>query len=99
MMNTYLNSLNELKTLPVEVQKDVAEHLVNYNEVSVSRDNGRYSCFNGSCLCNRYAHDHKVWYFDKKTVQQIPELAEIIKRGEEEYERWCDNNDVNWDAL
>ena len=91
-MNTYLNSLNELKTLPVEVQKNAAEHLVNYSEVSVSRENG-------SCLCNRYAHNHKVWYFDKKTVQQIPELAEIIKQGEEEYERWCDNNDVNWDAL
>lgn len=99
MANTYLNSLDELKTLPVEAQNDVAKHLANYSEVSVTRDNGRYSCFNGSCLCNRYARDHKVWYFDKKTVKQIPELAEIIRQGEEEYKRWCDNNDVNWDAL
>ena len=99
MRNTYLNSLDELKTLPAEVQNDAAKHLVNYDEVSVTRENGRYSCFNGSCLCHRYARDHKVWYFERKTVQQIPELAEIIKQGEEEYERWCDNNDVNWDAL
>ena len=46
MRNTYLNSLDELKTLPAEVQNDAAKHLVNYDEVSVTRENGRYSCFN-----------------------------------------------------
>lgn len=98
-MTNYLNTLNELMNLPVEVQQDAAKHLVNYSEVTVTRSNGKYSCFNGSCMSNRYAPDHKVWYFDKKTVSQVAELAELIKQGEEEYENWCDTHDVNWDAL
>lgn len=100
-MKKYLDNLQELKKLPTEVQKDIAEHLTNYDEVSVERSNGRYSCFNGSCLSSQYANDHKVWFFDKETVKQIPELAKIIKDGEDEYKRWTreEGKDFDWDKF
>ena len=101
MKKSYLSSIEELSTLPIKVQFDVAEHLVNYSEVSVTRENGKFSCFNGSALCNCYASDHKVWFFDKETVRKNPYLAEFIDIELKKQEEWYKEhgNEVNWEAL
>lgn len=100
-MRDYFSGVEELKELPKEVQIDIAEHLISFDEVSVSREYGRYSCFNGSCLSNHYAPDHKVWFFDRDTVMQIPELSEVIDKGQKELDAWYreHGNEVDWEFM
>lgn len=93
------SNIDELKELPIDVQKDIADHLINYDEVTVTREYGKFEVSNSSCLKRYYASDHKVWYFKRETVEQISELNEIIKKGKKEYEEWCNTHDVNWEAL
>lgn len=97
------STLSELKELPREVQIEIAEKVGGGfgTDVSVEREYGKYSVSSCVCLRKHYAPDHKGWFFNRKTVEQDGELALIIKKEDEEYERWLNNEgkDFNWDSL
>lgn len=97
MRESYLSGLDELLKLPKDVQEKTADRLIGYSEVCVTREYGEYTYFNGCCLQAHYAPDHKCWFFNKETVKKVPELAEIINKGEAEQEEWYKTHDVNWD--
>lgn len=89
----------ELRHLPVRVEKEVAEHLVCYDEVTVTREYGKYRVTNCSCIKREYAPDHKVWFFQKQEVLKNTFCREIIEKGEKEHEMWCNTHEVNWEVL
>jgi len=93
----YLSDREELLKLPYEVQTKIADRLIGYSEVCVTREYGEYTYFNGCCLQAHYAPDHKCWFFNKETVSSVPELKEIITRGEKELDEWYRTHDVDWD--
>lgn len=98
------NTLEELKKLPKEVREECA-HKVGGGfgsvEVTVEYENGKYEVCSFTCLRKNYAPDHKVWFFDKKTIEQDEELKPILEAEDAEYERWSKNEgkDFDWEAF
>ncbi len=84
------NSFEELKSLPIEVQREIAIHVGGklYSEVRVRLENGKYSYSNGATLTRWFAPDFKIWDFHRDTVSQDSELNQIILAADAEYERW-----------
>lgn len=98
------NALEELKKLPKEVREECA-HKVGGGfgsvEVTVEYENGKYEVCSFTCLRKNYAPDHKVWFFNKKTIEQDEELKPILEAEDAEYERWSKNEgkDFDWEAF
>lgn len=97
------NTIEELKKLPKEVQIQVAERVGGGfgSDVHVEREYGRYDVLSCVCLRKYYAPDFKSWNFNRQTVEKDPELKQIVKQQDKEYEDWLDNEgkDFDWEAF
>jgi hypothetical protein len=94
------NTLEELRELPREVQEEAAKQVgggFGTISVTVEYNNGKYDVCGATCIRKYYAPDHKVWFFDKKTIEQCEELKPILDAKEKEYQRWCENEGKNFD--
>ena len=94
------NTLQELKELPKEVREEIAHQVgggFGTVEVTVEYENGKYDVCGATCIRNYYAPDHRVWFFDKKTVEQDEELKPILEAEDAEYDRWLKNEGKNFD--
>lgn len=91
MTKTYLNTVEDFKALPQEVQKNAFDYLGGYSEVCVILENGKYSYMNGACLKSEYAPDHKVLFFAKNDLRK--DFAADIERVEARWNEETKNFD------
>ena len=94
------NTLKEFKELPREVKEECA-HKVGGGfgsvEVTVEYGNGKYDVCTCTCLRKHYAPDHRVLFFDKKTIEQDESVKSILDAEDAEYKRWSENEGKNFD--
>lgn len=93
------DTIKDLKSLPVSVQKKVAEMVGGYfgTDAVVTREYGEFDV--GSCVClkNHYGDDHKTWHFCRSVVEQDDSLKKIVLAQDAESERWEKNEGKNFD--